>query len=161
VRDDQVVPALEDLRALLGGHRAPGGKAACAGLERGARVGAPLSGRSRTRRSGAGSVTSKRRPFLGFAPAADEVAARQEVVSADRQDTFSVLSQWSAIARPTSSVWRLPPRSGVRGPRAMTCSIAVTIASCAARPAPCPCVRKSSISAPDQIIAIGLAMRLP
>ncbi|KAF5276629.1 hypothetical protein FQA39_LY18567 [Lamprigera yunnana] len=34
------------------------------------------------------------------------------------------------------------------------------MASCAARPAPSPWVRKSSISAPDQIMAMGLAMFL-
>jgi hypothetical protein len=43
----------------------------------------------------------------------------------------------------------------------MVSSMALTMASCAARPAPWPWVRKSSISAPDQIIAIGLAMFLP
>ncbi len=67
----------------------------------------------------------------------------------------------AAIASPTCVVLAVPPRSGVRGPLLMTSSMAVTMASCACRPAPWPCVRKSSISAPDQIIAIGLAMFLP
>ncbi len=39
----------------------------------------------------------------------------------------------SAIALPTSAVFALPPRSGVRGPSRSTTSIASIIASCAAR----------------------------
>ncbi len=39
----------------------------------------------------------------------------------------------SAIALPTSAVFALPPRSGVRGPSRNTTSIASIIASCAAR----------------------------
>jgi len=62
----------------------------------------------------------------------------------------------AAIASPISVVDALPPRSGVRGPCASTVSMARTIASWASR-----WPRKSSISAPDQIIATGLAMLRP
>lgn len=67
----------------------------------------------------------------------------------------------AAMAWPSSVVLAPPPRSGVRGPSRSTVSIARTMASWASRPAPCPRVRKSSISAPDQIIATGLAMLRP
>ena len=73
-------------------------------------------------------------------------------------------SRWSAecaqinraIASPISVVDALPPKSRVRGPSASTCSMARTMASCASR-----WPRKSSINAPDQIIATGLAMFWP
>ena len=57
------------------------------------------------------------------------------------------------MAWPISVVLAEPPRSGVRGPDTSTCSMARTMASCAARQAPWPWPRKSSINAPDQIIA--------
>src|SRR3989338_2182922 len=62
----------------------------------------------------------------------------------------------SATAAPTSAVPDFPFMSGVRGPSTITRSIArTTSAAASARP------RCSSISAPDQIAPIGLAMPLP
>ena len=67
--------------------------------------------------------------------------------------------------RPTSTVPAAPPRSAVRGPSRSTSSIArddrvVGLAVARVR-RPASAARKASIIAPDQIIAIGLAMPLP
>ena len=62
----------------------------------------------------------------------------------------------SAMARPRSVVFALPPTSGVRGPSTSATSIASTIALAASGWPRC-----SSIMAPDQIWPIGLAMPLP
>jgi hypothetical protein len=61
-----------------------------------------------------------------------------------------------AMASPISVVEAVPPRSPVRGPSASTVSMALRMASCAAFSP-----RNSSISAPDQIMATGLAMFFP
>ena len=63
----------------------------------------------------------------------------------------------AAIASPTWVVLAVPPRSGVRGPLLMVSSMALTMASCAARPAPWPGSEVQHQRA-DQIMAIGLAM---
>jgi hypothetical protein len=61
VREHQVVPALEDLRALLGRHGAPGGEGGMRRIDRGARIGGRAVGHAREHASVAGSVTSRRR----------------------------------------------------------------------------------------------------
>src|SRR3954466_10334791 len=62
----------------------------------------------------------------------------------------------SATAAPTSDVLALPFMSGVCGPSMITCSMALRV-SAAASPWP----RCSSINAPDQMVARGLAIFLP
>src|SRR5688572_8329275 len=84
-------------------------------------------------------------------------------VARDRRDAIrlqAAILDWlrttSATAAPISLVEALPFMSGVCGPSMMTCSMARTISAAAAG-----CPRCSSMSAPDQIVAIGLAIFLP
>src|SRR5437763_150153 len=62
----------------------------------------------------------------------------------------------SATAAPTSDVLAFPFMSGVCGPSMITCSMARRISAAASRWPRC-----SSISAPDQMVASGLAIFLP
>src|SRR6185312_8055942 len=97
----------------------------------------------------------------------DEVPVTKEVRSSERErhdldSSFSgPRSITAAIASPISVVDAVPPRSAVRGPLANTLSIASRMALCASCAGPVPWPRKSSIRAPDQIIATGLAMLRP
>ena len=52
--------------------------------------------------------------------------------------------------RPPCVVLAVPPRSGVRGPLLMVSSMALTMASCAARPAPWPWVRSPASARPTR-----------
>src|SRR5688500_2261112 len=84
-------------------------------------------------------------------------------VAGDRRDavrlqaaTLDCARTASATAAPTCEVLALPFMSGVCGPSMMTRSMARTMSAAASAWPRC-----SSISAPDQMAAIGLAMRRP
>src|SRR5947207_2671109 len=91
-------------------------------------------------------------------PDADQAVARAVGVETRTAQAafFEAPRAASATAAPTSDVLALPFMSGVRGPSRMTRSIARTMSAAA-----CGCPRCSSISAPDQIVAMGLAILLP
>src|SRR6185503_11017645 len=136
-----------DLGHLVGGHRrevrSRGHRARAGGKLR-----HPLRQQGALRRrEGRGMRDSG----LGHGPS-DRYACGEKVALALRAAPRTA----SATAAPTSEVEALPFISGVCGPSMITRSIARTMSAAASG-----CPRCSSISAPDQIAAIGLAIFFP
>src|SRR5450830_992779 len=154
---DQCVPALECLRPLTCGCGFPARKGRMGGIHGGSGIGCTAVGHGDDQLLIHRIGHRKDTPIDAFTPlASDEVQREDDFGRANGAGCVLVHVSRAAMARPMSVVEASPPKSRVRGPSASTPSIAATMASCAARSP-----RKSSISAPDQIMATGLAMFWP